>query len=62
MPCGSIGGNTMKLKENELKVYYEGNLNQELDKKIRETLKKFGYSFWASGMSCENIRDLSFCK
>lgn len=50
------------MKKNELNVYYEGKLNQELDKAIIKTLKTFGYRFWASGMSCENTRDLAFTK
>jgi hypothetical protein len=50
------------MKKGELNVYYEGNLNQKLDRAIIKTLKKFGYRFWASGKSCENVRDLAFDK
>jgi hypothetical protein len=52
----------MKMRKNTLKVYYKGNLNQELDEAIEKILSKFGYHRWASGMSCENVRDLAFGK
>lgn len=50
------------MKKGVLKVYYEGKLNQELDKALEDILKSFGYNRWTSGMSYENIRDLSFGK
>ena len=50
------------MKKGELKVYYKGELNQELDKALEKTLKSFGYKRWASGMDAEGIRDLAFDK
>jgi len=52
----------IKMKQNELKVYYGGGLNQELDKALEKVLKPFGYEIWASGMDTEGIRDLAFDK
>jgi len=48
------------MKNNELKVYYGGGLNQNLDKAIENCLKHFGYKKWASGMSLEGVRDRAF--
>lgn len=50
------------MKKGELKVFYEGDLNQALDKALEETLKKFGYNRWASGMNAKDVRDLAFDK
>ena len=50
------------MKKGELKVFYEGELNQKLDKALEKTLKEFGYKRWASGMSDVWIRDLVFDK
>ena len=53
----------MKMSKKELKVFYEGELNPDLDLAIKKTLKKFGYKLWASGMDLLNpIRDLAFDK
>ena len=49
------------VKENELKVFYAGGLDEVLDDAIEECLKPFGYSRWASGQEIETeIRDLAF--
>ena len=50
------------MKENELKVYYKGGLNQKLDKALEEALEPFGYERWASGMDADDVRDLAFDK
>lgn len=51
----------MKLKENELKVFYQGELNSEMDNDLSVLLKKYGYTNWASGMDLvDNVRDLAF--
>lgn len=51
----------MELKNSELKIFYGDPMNEKLDKAIKETLKKFGYSWWASGFDIETgVRDLAF--
>lgn len=50
------------MKKGELKVYYEGEVNQELDKVLEKVLKPFGYERWASGISKDFERDLAFDK
>lgn len=53
----------MVLREGELKVYYKGALNRNLDRALEEALKKFGYERWASGMNLlESVRDLAFTR
>lgn len=53
----------MIIDKNELKIYYEGELNEKLDLAIEKTLKAFGFTRWASGYDIEeNIRDLAFCR
>ena len=53
----------MRLKENELKVFYHGKLNEKLDEDIGDLLKTHGYQCWASGFDLEDcIRDLAFDK
>ena len=67
----------MKLKENELKIFYKLSksfhhgletwekpvINRELDEDLMEVLIKHGYECWASGMEIETrIRDLAFDK
>ena len=54
--------NNVKLKDGELKIFYQGDLNVELDKALESVLKKFGYERWASGMSMNWVRDLAFDK
>ncbi|GAI84048.1 unnamed protein product, partial [marine sediment metagenome] len=49
-------------KKNELRINYEGELNQKLDKALKKVLKDFGYKLYGSGMSKDNIRDLAFMK
>lgn len=45
----------------ELKIYYSGKLNEELDEDLEDLLGKYGYKRWASGYNLEeNIRDLAF--
>jgi hypothetical protein len=53
-------GVQMKLKENELKIFYSGGLNQDLDNAIEKLLGAFGYERWASGMDKDDVRDLAF--
>lgn len=46
-----------------LRIFYDGKLNEELDKKITEFMKILGYSRYASGYNFEkNVRDLAFEK
>jgi len=53
----------MKLKENELKIFYKGELSQELDEVLENALKLFGYRRWASGYDLvDDVRDLAFDK
>ena len=57
------GIDKMNLKENELRVFYGGKLNERLDKALKECIAKFGYTRWASGYDLvDNIRDLAFDK
>ena len=45
----------------KLKVYYNGELNRELDNAIERCLSKFNLSRWASGYDLvKNVRDLAF--
>lgn len=54
----------MKLKQNELRIYYRtetGDIDPDLDKALEDTLKKFGFRRWASGFEiATDIRDLAF--
>lgn len=50
------------MKKGELKIYYKGELNQDLDNALERVLESFGYKRWASGMNAEGIRDLAFDK
>lgn len=52
------------MKPNELKIYYGGGVNTELDDALRECAKPFGYEQWASGFAMRGprIRDLAFEK
>jgi len=53
-----IGGD---MKRDELKIFYAGGLNENLDKKLTNLLKEFGYKRWASGMNLKTlIRDLAY--
>jgi len=52
----------VELKENELKVFYGGGLNEELDHELEVLLEDFGYEMWASGCDVKNVRDLAFDK
>ena len=50
-------------KEINLRVYYSGDLIEELDNAIRDCLSKFGLTQWSSGYDLtRNIRDLAFEK
>ena len=53
----------MKLKENELKIYYKvkDGIDIYLDKAIIELAEKFGYKWVASGLTFKTgVRDLAF--
>lgn len=52
------------MKPNELKIYYGGGINKELDEALRECVKPFGYEEWASGQTMvgPQVRDLAFDK
>lgn len=53
----------MELREGELKVFYAGGINSELDNAIEKAVKKFGYKLWAGGQETKSgIRDLAFDK
>jgi len=48
-----------------LKIYYEcqdnGNMNKYFESDIRDLVKKYGLTFYASGMDMETgIRDMAF--
>lgn len=47
---------------NELRIYYGGRLNGDLDDALTECVKHFGYKWWASGstMVGPSVRDLAF--
>jgi len=48
-------------KEMEVKIYYDGGLNVELDRIFEDALKPLGLHRWASGMNMETKeRDLAF--
>lgn len=48
-------------KDIDLRVYYTGNLDEELDNAIRDCLSKFNLTQWASGYDLvNNKRDLAF--
>jgi hypothetical protein len=49
------------MKTLEIHVIYYGDINQELDDKIREVLEKSGFKWWAQGFNIkENKRDMTF--
>lgn len=50
------------MKPNELKIYYGGGLNEELDEALCTCVKPFGYQQWASGQTMvgPRVRDLAF--
>jgi len=53
----------MQLKPNELKIFYSGGLNKDLDDAIERLLGAFGYEIGASGIEIETgIRDLAFSR
>lgn len=53
----------MKLRENELKIFYQGEFNEKLQEVFMSVLKTFGYRQWASGTNTtENVRDLAYKK
>jgi len=53
----------MELKEGELKVYYQGDLDPELDEALRKVLRPFGYKEWVSGYFFEGkVWDTEYCK
>ena len=44
-----------------VRVFYDGGLNKDLDKAIEDCLSKFGFFRWASGMDLQTMeRDLAF--
>ena len=44
----------MILRKNELKVFYEGKIQPELDKKIIQFFDTLGFSCWARGVNLDN--------
>ena len=53
----------MKLKENELKIYYKvkDGIDIYLDKALIDLAEKFGYKWVASGLTFKTgVRDLAF--
>ena len=53
----------MKLKNNELKVFYNLNrtIDQNVDHAIEQALKSQGFRRWASGIDhTTGVRDLAF--
>jgi len=53
----------MKLKDDELKIFYGGGLDEDLDTYLENALSQLGYSRWASGYEIESgVRDLAFDK
>ncbi len=53
----------MKLKDGELKVFYNvpDKIRVELDERLTALLKEFGYNRWASGYEYgTGVRDLAF--
>ncbi len=57
----------MELKKGELRVFYRGEYDEELDNAIGDGLKPFGYEFYASGYNLEEprharVRELAFEK
>lgn len=55
----------MDLSLKDLRIYYKcqdkGEINQSFDKEIRELAKKYGLTFWASGINHTNgVRDVCF--
>lgn len=50
-----------KAQVKNLRIYYDGPLDEKLDKVLEKALKPFGFERWASGYNvCEDIRDLAF--
>lgn len=63
----------MKLKKNELKIFYEGELNEKLDVALTDLLERFGYKRRHRGLNhagnqyglkrlVDNVGDLTFDK
>jgi len=53
----------VKTKNRNLRVYYDGKVDEAVDKAIEEALAPLGFSRWASGYNvCEDKRDLAFDK
>lgn len=54
---------SLPVADRDLKVFYGGGFNQELDTALEKTLSEFGYDRWASGMELDaGLRDLAFDK
>lgn len=59
------GDTSMRVATNRLFVYYNQNrhIDEELDRALEKTLKKFGYHRDGSGIALESgVRDISFRK
>jgi len=53
----------LELKQDELRIYYQGKPNYEMEDELKPILGKYGYHMWASGFDLEDkIRDLAFDK
>lgn len=53
----------MKLEEKHLKIFYEGDVNPNLEAELEKVLGTFGYKWWGSGMEIDSqVRDLAFAK
>ena len=49
------------MKKSELKIFYAGGLNEDLDNELERVLGAFGYERWASGLEIESgVRDIAF--
>ena len=46
----------------ECKISYNGPISVVFDETIERIMKHLDYRRWASGISCEGIRDISFEK
>jgi hypothetical protein len=63
MPKETEGIADLSLKR--LTIYYEcqdkGKINKYFDKEVRKLAKKYGLTFWASGMNqIAGVRDICF--
>ena len=52
----------MKFKKNELKIFYEGEINEKMVIALGGFLKKFGYLSFRVAYSKNNVREIIFRK